>query len=371
MKKRLTFAFILLAGAASAQLTVSSGTNMVASDGTEITMLIKGNISNNGTVDFSNATVNLTLLANTAAQTMSGNLAVSSLTLLAGTNTNVSGNLHVRNEIYFNTGLLTPTATGKILYTGSADNINGDESGSYDDSYVAGNFHVQSSGVNFFPVGGITYGYAPLWLEKGNGTDEIGARVVDGDVSFTYDATGGLQAMDNTHYWEISAPDLASLDSKVTVADVAPFRTDLANVIVQGESIGAAAENLLGVTDGTSITSRKKVTKPFIAIGGSIEVELIIHDIITPFFEDGVNDQLYVQNIDKFLVNKVTLLDRWGAPVKEWKNFSNYTDPLNPNLDGFDFKKLSPGNYICVVEYGDEETGFSKKSQMITVLKAK
>jgi hypothetical protein len=127
----------------------------------------------------------------------------------------------------------------------------------------------------------------------------------------------------------------------------------------------------MGITDGITITSRKKVTKPFVAIAGSVEVDLVIHDIITPFMEDGVNDFLYVQNIDKFMVNKVTLLDRWGVPVHEWKNFTNYTDPLTPNQDGYDFKKLSPGSYICIVEYGDGETGMSKKSQMVTVLKAK
>jgi hypothetical protein len=371
MKKRLTLAFVFVAAFSQAQITIPNGAILAASDGAEITINAKGNVTNSSSYDFSNTNLRLTFQANAVAQTISGNLAVSSLTLLAGTNTNVSGNLTIANEIYFNSGLLTPTGTGKILYTGSADNINGDESGRFDDSFVAGIFHVRSGDRNFFPVGGTAFGYAPVWLESGNGTDEIGVEVIDGDVALTYELTGELQAMDNTHYWEISAPDLAALNTRVSVADIEPFRSDLANVIVQSESTGGAAENLLGITDGSVITSRKKVTKPIIAIGGSVEVELVIYDIITPFMEDGVNDDLYVQNIDKFLVNTVTLLDRWGAPVKEWKNFSNYNDPLNPNLDGYDFKKLSPGSYICIVEYGDEESGFNKKSQMVTVLKAK
>jgi hypothetical protein len=140
-------------------------------------------------------------------------------------------------------------------------------------------------------------------------------------------------------------------------------------VVIQGESTNAEAENLLSVLNGNEITSRRSVTKPVLAIGGSREVELVIHDIITPF-SPGENDYLVIDNIEKFLINKVTLLDRWGGRVHNWTNFTNYGPPfLNP--DGFDFKTLSPGSYICIVEYGDADVGFSKKSQMVTVLKVK
>jgi len=93
-------------------------------------------------------------------------------------------------------------------------------------------------------------------------------------------------------------------------------------------------------------------------------------DLITPFNADDINDQLKIVNIEYTFENKVTLLDRWGVPVKEWKNFRNYDDSNNPNTDNFDFTKLSPGNYICVLQYqlsaGAPE---EKQSQMITVLK--
>lgn len=371
MKKNITLILFLAAGLVHAQITIPTGVTMAASNGAEITIHSKGNLSNTSTFNFSDTKLSLTLLANNAEQAISGDWVATSLTVFAGMNTNVSGNLTITNQMYFNSGLLTPTGNGKILYTGSPGNINGDESGTFTDSYVLGTFHVRSAGQNFFPVGGGNFGYAPAWLENGSATDDIGIEVIDGDAAFTYDLTSELQAMDNTHLWLVSAPDVAALNTRISVADVGPLRSDLTNVIVQGETIGAAAENLMGITDGNTITSRRKLSKPFVAIGGSTKIDLVIHDIITPFMADGVNDFLYVENIDKFEVNKVTLLDRWGAPVHEWQNFTNYTDPMNPNLDGYDFKKLSPGSYICIVEYGDSETGFSKKSKMVTVLKAK
>ena len=94
-------------------------------------------------------------------------------------------------------------------------------------------------------------------------------------------------------------------------------------------------------------------------------------DLITPFNSDNINDKLKIVNIEYTFENKVTLLDRWGVPVREWKNFRNFDDPTNPNTDTFDFTKLSPGNYICVLEYTlSADAPKEKLNQMISVLKA-
>jgi hypothetical protein len=274
--------------------------------------------------------------------------------------------------MYFKTGTIEASAAGtKLLYTGSADNISGDETGTFDDSYVIGPFTVLAGGKNFFPVGTSQLGYTPATLEQGNGTDEIAIEAVDGDANFILDES--IPEIDHSHYWQITTTDLAGLNTKITLSlnGIPAFNSDYSPVVLQADAIASTPDNLLSVTDGVLITSKKIVTKPVIAIGASVEVNVVIHDIITPFLVDNANDQLYIENIDKFLANKVTLLDRWGVLVKEWTNFTNYTDPITPNTDGYDFKKLSPGNYICIVEYGDPDIGFSKKSQMITVLKAK
>lgn len=369
---KASYLLLLLLGTspAVAQFTVANGTNIAASDGADITVAVKGNVSNGGTYDFSNANLRITLQSNTAPQTISGNISAQSLYLFSGQNTTVNGNLTVTTEMYFNSGLLTPGASGKILYTGAAENINGDEGGSYDDSYVAGKFFVLHGDRNFFPVGEGSIGFAPAYLD-GNGADEIGIQVFDQDAGLIFDPTGTIGEIDGTRYWEITTANLTGLDTKVTLSadGVTMTNPDLSLVVVQAEGTGTEAENLLSVINGSEITSRRSVTKPILAIGGSREVELVIHDIITPF-SPGENDYLVIENIEKFLVNKVTLLDRWGGKVHEWTNFTNYGPPfLNP--DGYDFKTLSPGNYICIVEYGDPDVGFSKKSQMVTVLKVK
>lgn len=362
---------LLMVSRVSAQLTIGNGTSIAASDGTDIIATVKGNISNGSTYDFSNANLRITLQSNTVAQTLSGNLVAHALNLFSGKTTTVNGNLTVTEEIYFNTGLLVPGASGKILYTGSADNISGDEGNTFDDSFVDGKFFVLHAGRNFFPIGTATFGYAPAHLD-GNGSDEIGMQVFADDAGMIFDPTGNIGEIDASRYWEITTANLAALDTKVTlnVDGVTISDPDLALVVVQADAVGTQAENLLSIINGTDIVSRRSVTKPILAIGGSREVEIVIHDIITPFSTGDPNDFLVIDNIEKFLINKVTLLDRWGGKVHEWSNFTNYGPPyLNP--DGFDFKTLSPGNYICIVEYGDPDTGMNKKSQMVTVLKVK
>jgi hypothetical protein len=144
----------------------------------------------------------------------------------------------------------------------------------------------------------------------------------------------------------------------------------LSPVVVEASATGGEAFNLgSSSTSETTITSSAPFTKSVLAIGASTKIDIRIHDMISPFTADNINDELYIENIGKFPTNTVTLLDRWGVLVKEWTNFTNFNDPLNPNQDLFNFTRLSPGNYICVVEYESPTQGKQKKSQMITVLK--
>lgn len=367
--KRALILLLLLPGIACAQVVINNGTSMAVSGTPDIVINLQGNLSNNSTFDFTGS--NLLLNLTTGEQTLTGPLVVSDLSLTGGNNKTINGNLTITHGINFAIGFLRPSTSGKVLYTGAADNL----IGASEHSFAHGPFTIRSSGRNFFPIGTDGIGYAPAWMESGNGTDEVAMEVVNTGAALAFDPSASeIQAVDNTRYWQVSSPNLGGPGSQVTLSlnGIASFGSDLAAVVVQADNTGGTAENLQSATtDGVTVTSRRTVTKPVLAIAGSKEIVLRIHDIITPFLNDDMNDELYIEHIESFAVNKVSLLDRWGVPVKEWTNFTNYTDPINPNTDGYDFTKLSPGNYICIVEYGDAETGMSKKSQMITVLKTK
>jgi hypothetical protein len=181
-----------------------------------------------------------------------------------------------------------------------------------------------------------------------------------------------LSSIATNRYWQLT-PTGGSVNASSASLYVPGSSVDAAPVlvVVQAEDAnGATAVNIGGGVSGDFVTSFSAVNKPVLTIGVAEKIDIQIHDLITPFNTDNINDQLKIINVEYVFSNKVSLLDRWGVIVKEWKDFRNYDDPNNPNSDGFDFSKLSPGNYICVMEYQLTVDSPSEKiSQMVTVLK--
>jgi len=367
--------FILIAGilplTVFGQLVIAPGTEMNSGGTPDIVIQAIGNFSNGSAFDFATTTLTLDLKSND--QTLTGTVVAAQVNVEGGMNKFINGNLTVTRGITFTSGFLKPGASGKLLYTGSENELKGASL----NSFVDGIFTVRHSGRIFFPVGDLGGTgdalYAPARLESGSASDEIGITVTKGNAALTPDASEPVALeFDNTRYWTVSATNPVAVSSRVSLSlnNIADFSSGLSPVVVESSSTGGTAVSLgSSSNDASFVTSRRPFTQAILAIGGSEEVVVKVHDIITPFTKDGFNDNLYIENIDKYSINKVSILDRWGVPVNEWRNFTNYDDPINPNSDGYDFTKLSPGSYICIVEYGDEGGGSKKISQMISVLK--
>ena len=160
-----------------------------------------------------------------------------------------------------------------------------------------------------------------------------------------------VSAIASNRYWQITVNN-GSLSASGASLYVPGSSIDASQklVVVQADDAnGAMSINLGGGTSGDFVSSFSPVTKPILTIGVGEEVDLQIHDLITPFNGDLQNDQLHIANVEFTSENKVTLLDRWGVVVKQWNNFRNYDDTANPNDDGFDFSKPEPWKlYLCV-----------------------
>ncbi len=111
----------------------------------------------------------------------------------------------------------------------------------------------------------------------------------------------------------------------------------------------------LEVTDQNGCTNTVRE-----AIVVSPEAELgdfAVKNVVTPN-GDGMNDFLYIENIEEFPDNEVVVLDRWGSEVFRKKNYDN----------SFRMKKgdqyLPAGNYVCVLK-----TNGKSYSRTVTVLK--
>ena len=187
---------------------------------------------------------------------------------------------------------------------------------------------------------------------------EIGARVVNSVPQLILPDQTGIAA---PHYWELSDIVPSTVSLSLNGIDE-PDKTKL--TILQSSAANGNASTLEGTSDGSFITSDASYTQPILTIGRQSEFNVVIHDMITPFILDNINDKLYIENIEQTTSSEVKLYDRWGALVEKWTGYKNDSS--------YDFSKLSPGNYVCIVDFvlpGDNRTYTSKG--IITVLKTK
>jgi hypothetical protein len=348
-----------------AQVITTSGSQLSTVAGTEVSIKTTGNVTISQ--DVSNAKVNLELSG--GPQTISESLILRKLTLSGTGNKTISKNLTVTENIDFILGILKPSTSTKILYTGAFEGITGGN----DNSHVDGFFYNQSTGVQFFPIG--TSGlYAPATLLSGDVQKEAGIKVVNQSLNTIPAADSDIKKIDSDHYWEVTTASVADIGSQIQLSlnGVDPTLASdqgLTLAVVQANSTTDPVEGLGSSSyDNSSVTSKRAFTKSLLGVGASEEVLVTVIDIITPK-TDQHNDFLRVLNIEKFDIRKVKLLDRYGLSIKEWSDFTNYDDPNSPNSDGYDFNSLSSGSYICVVEYGNSDSEMKSVQQMVSVIK--
>jgi hypothetical protein len=368
MRKILTVYLVFVSGICSAQVVISAGATLSAANNPDIVIVTASNITNNSAFDFSSTQLHLSLTGSN--QNLIGNLSPLRMRIDGGGVKTINGNLTVTSELSLLNGFLKPTGTGKILFTGAEESL----SDAGEASFVDGAFFINGTGFRSFPIGVQGLGYVPASIENASG-QEIGIHVVNSNAGLSPAASEvEIAAIDNSHYWEVTTDNPGSFSSSINLSlnGITDFGEDFSPVVIEADAVGGEAYNLGSLSASeTSISSLNPFTRKILAIGASTEVDIKIHDLISPFTPDNLNDGLYIENIAKFPTNTVILLDRWGVPVKEWSGFTNYNDPVNPNSDPFNFTTLTPGNYICVVEYESPTQGKRKKSQMVTVLKIK
>ncbi len=357
--------FLGLANISYAQVVSTLSSQLSTTPGALISIKTTGNVSIAQNLTLANVDLEL----NGATQNISENLVVRKLTLAGSGIKTVSKNLTITDNIDFVLGILKASVAGTILYTGLSSGI---KEGN-DNAYVDGFFFNQSNDAQLFPIGAAGLGYAPATLLKGNSQRQVGIQVVNQSPNFVIAIDSDVKKLDNTHYWEIKAPNITDIASQIMLSlkGVDPtlaLDKELSLSVVQANSTGDVVDGIGGSSNNASITSKKEFTKPLLGIGASEAVVVSVIDIITPKL-DQHNDFLKILNIEKFDIRKVRFLDRYGFVIKEWSNFKNYDAAVDPNEDGYDFDTLSSGSYICVVEYGNSEAEMKSIQQMVSVIK--
>ena len=278
------------------------------------------------------------------------------------------GSWEVDGNLVFNDGVVVPQGSnGKLVHTqgtGTTASILVNNP----DSYVNGIFYSRGEGTRFFPVGNGS-GYYPAQLSNvTQGGVEVGLQVVNSNSGLT---TGSdILPIFTEQYWELIDPSQSFAGSFVSLSTLGAgsyISPSIATVVVGGLSTGQPAVNLDGAQSGDFIVGGKKITvnERIFTLAQVLNDQVVvkIRNVVTPF-RDGANDFLEIENIHLFEDNKVTMLDRWGVPVKEWAGFKNVTDTVDPD---YDLTKVATGNYIVILEYKDG-TARKQLSQMVTLI---
>ena len=316
----------------------------------------KGTISTNALVNNASAQTNLseaqlTLLGGDQSITSSQAIVVSSLKIDEGGKKTLGGNWEV-NSLQLINGIVLVGNTARLLYTGT------DPAEGNSNSFIDGYLVLKGSGRKFFPIGTGSV-YAPAALDA-SPDGEVAMRVVSGNANLILPE--GVSASFPDHYWEMS--NIVNSPVSLSLNGLGSFLDSSRPAVLEAAAPGATAQSLSGTFSGSFITSIERVTQPILVIGKAAEFTLVIHDLITPFTIDDVNDKLVIENIELTSENTVKLLDRWGVVAGEWTNYNNTTE--------YDFSTLSPGNYVCLVEYSyPGETSRLTAKGMVTILKSK
>jgi hypothetical protein len=281
-------------------------------------------------------------------------LVVSSLSINNGGIKDLTGNWEVTSALELTDGILRVGSGSKLVYSGTT-NLSGSAQ-----SYVDGFLFLNNTATDrrfVYPVG-ISGNYLPVTLETAP-AGELGIRVVAGDAGLALPAE--ISDYLRTWYWEATAAPNSIVSLSLNQSDA--FLDGAAPVVLSADGTGTAAMALGGTVVSGDVSSNAPSTQPVLALGKGVEFLLVIHDMITPYILDDKNDRLIIDNIELTESNHVRLLDRYGVVVKEWFDYTNDNQE--------DFSTLSPGNYVCIVEFtypGSESSATAKG--VVTILKS-
>jgi hypothetical protein len=337
---------LLIGSSTQAQITVKNG----ASFRVKGQLATNSSISNTGITNLEDAEVFLN--GSTQQMSTTGAVKVKDLTIAQGGTKTLIGDWEVSGTLSLINGLVKIGDDAKLRYSGTS-RVEGNNG-----AFIDGFFYQTSGGQRFFPIG--TRGtYAPAIIENAP-TTEVGMRVLPGASDLPITLPPNVIGAYTDHYWEVSGAANSVVSLSINGAE--SFLAASIPTVLQTGAGGGSATSLSGSYADNFVSSSDNALQPLLLIGKIAEFQLVIHDLITPY-NTNVNDRLVIENLDKVEHNTVKLLDRWGVVAAEWKDY-------NDNVE-YDFTKLSPGNYVCLVQFkypGDNNTSTAKG--MVTVIKS-
>lgn len=340
----------------------------------------RGDFKNNGTVTFDND-LGYTRFEGSVNQDIKGTGTKTEFNNILFNNTGqqtvfkVSIPISISGKAEFSKGIVnSEDVAGSITFTET-----GYQSGASNDSFVDGKVIKKGNGEFLFPIGDKnTYHFASI-SSPGIATAGFDAKYFFENTNTLYPTNqkdGNIIAIDENEYWQINKISnteenvLITLNwSETSIPEKLFSETDGTFHVVRWDATNKIWVDEGGIVDNVNktVTTITKVleygifTIAFATSDSTDDGGVIVYNGVTPNGDD-VNDNLFIENIDKFPKNKIMIFSRWGTKVFETTNYGSSGNVFDGRKKGSD-TPLPTGTYYYVLEYEYNRTG--SKSRMI------
>ncbi|MDH5368014.1 MAG: gliding motility-associated C-terminal domain-containing protein [Cyclobacteriaceae bacterium] len=371
MKTRLLFLVCLLRfDVGFTQFTLST-TNFSTGDNVDIS--VSGDINFNSSTTTGNGS--LILVGGNQIISSTTQRSLHNLTINGIGDKTFSGDFVITNSLSLISGIVLPSGSFAMSSSATLDAAN---SGSVE-SHIQGTLFREYRPAMSYPIG-VNGSYNPVVVESASGTNPIiGITPLTGTPTIAdIDLPVGIPEYSANWSWEVTAPTGSTFTTAVfTLPFLDEDKTQFGlgegyRPVVLFNEAGQPTINLFNVRTSSFESTATALDAGGLGIyflGKELVTTPIINNIITP---DGnsMNDYLTVVNLSLYPKNSIKIIDRYGAVVY---SANDYVSPLADSApgEGEDFSEiLSPGNYVCILEYTDTSgKTFEPIRQMISVLK--
>lgn len=315
------------------------------------TMYISGNWENNAEYTKSGGKV---VLNGHGTQRVNHNLQSFHTLEIDGDDIIIENSMDIDGMLILNNGIVTPIPNTILLVKQGAGIEN-----ALSNSYINGALYHEGTGQKKFPIGKNGQ-YRPVMLQNIRGTDPItGIETFDTNPSPI--CGPNINKVTSIMYWQLTQLS-GSFEGSEVELDVNYGITDLSGafVIAQADSLGAIFTSIGNKNkDNSLILSEMPLTGSVFTVAEYNDYLVEIMNIVTPN-SDGVNDVLYINNLEYYPDNEIIILNRAGTKIFSERNYDNAWDT---KING---KYLSAGDYICILKIKDHVKVYK---QMVSIIK--
>lgn len=280
--------------------------------------------------------------------------------------TAVKSSFQINNNVDFTKGIVNNKDHGGTIFF----NEESTHTNTSNESFIDGEILRRGSGSFSFPTGRNNF-YRPITTSglTSDNTFKTTYFSENSNTDYPHDKKVGIiEFIDTNEYWKLEQTDGSEYAFIELIKNTETSSSEIANTplnelhIVRWDEDQGFWVPQGGIPDSTnnSIKTIAKVDGYGIFALAKVDVEKIIGDDVIVYNNltpnnDGINDVLIIEGIEKYPDNVVRVFNRWGTPVSEIKGYNNkdkvFRGLSNNKLTFNNTEVLPSGTYFYALTY--------------------